>query len=312
VFRAQRELRPRAVLVENVKGLLRNTLAEFVEYIELQLAHPTILPADPFDPDGWVRHLPALREAAADGDRSEFQYVVSKALLNAADFGVPQRRERVFFVAIRSDVGAHWSAPKSTHSRAALLLSRCVSGEYWKRHDLTGRFERNDVQVGQWLREAGNTQAWRTVRDAIHGLPTPIPGRESNEFKNHVGQPGARAYPGHTGSPIDEPAKTLKAGVHGVPGGENMLRHPNGTVRYFTAREAARIQTFPDSYRIEGSWSEALRQIGNAVPVHLAEAVARSIASVLDDAAVPTSTAAVSAMRLSKLARASQGEFVLC
>src|SRR5690606_17264971 len=94
---------------------------------------------------------------------------------------------------------------------------------------------------------------------------------------NHRFQVGARTYVGHTGSPLDEPAKTLKAGVHGVPGGENMLRRPDGTVRYFTVRESARLQTFPDDYVFHGSWTETMRQLGNAVPVDLAETIARSV-----------------------------------
>ena len=52
---------------------------------------------------------------------------------------------------------------------------------------------------------------------------------------------------------------------------------PNGDVRYFTVRESARIQTFPDDYIFSGSWTEAMRQIGNAVPVRLAEIVGNSI-----------------------------------
>lgn len=98
---------------------------------------------------------------------------------------------------------------------------------------------------------------------------------------NHRYQPGARVYPGHTGSLLDEPAKALKAGDHGVPGGENMLRHPNGKVRYFTVREAAYLQTFPRDYIFPGSWTESMRQLGNAVPVYLARAVAKSVASRL-------------------------------
>lgn len=58
-----------------------------------------------------------------------------------------------------------------------------------------------------------------------------------------------------------------------------MLRYPNGRVRYFTVRESARIQTFPDTYVFPGSWTESMRQLGNAVPVKLAEAVASSIAA---------------------------------
>ena len=68
-------------------------------------------------------------------------------------------------------------------------------------------------------------------------------------------------------------AKALKAGDHGVPGGENMLRRDDGSVRYFSVRECARLQSFPDEWLLEGAWTEAMRQLGNAVPVALAETV---------------------------------------
>jgi DNA (cytosine-5)-methyltransferase 1 len=76
---------------------------------------------------------------------------------------------------------------------------------------------------------------------------------------------------------MDEPSKTLKAGDHGVPGGENTIVMENGAVRYLTVREAARIQTFPDEYFFPCAWTESMRQLGNAVPVKLAEKVAGSI-----------------------------------
>ena len=65
--------------------------------------------------------------------------------------------------------------------------------------------------------------------------------------------------------------------VHGVPGGENMLVLDDGSIRYFSVREAARLQTFPDEYVFTGVWSENMRQLGNAVPVTLGEIVARRI-----------------------------------
>jgi DNA (cytosine-5)-methyltransferase 1 len=103
----------------------------------------------------------------------------------------------------------------------------------------------------------------------------------NNSIANHQFNPGARSYPGHSGSPLDEPGKTLKAGDHGVPGGENMLLRTDGSVRYFTVREAARLQTFPDDYVFRRAWSATMRQLGNAVPVRLAEVVARSVAKTL-------------------------------
>jgi len=69
--------------------------------------------------------------------------------------------------------------------------------------------------------------------------------------------------------------------VHGVPGGENMLRDEH-EVRYFTIRETARLQTFPDSYRFLGPWGECMRQLGNAVPVALGEAIGRELANLLN------------------------------
>jgi DNA (cytosine-5)-methyltransferase 1 len=56
-----------------------------------------------------------------------------------------------------------------------------------------------------------------------------------------------------------------------------MLLRPDGSVRYFTVRESARLQTFPDEYELHGSWTEAMRQLGNAVPVELARVIAKDV-----------------------------------
>jgi DNA (cytosine-5)-methyltransferase 1 len=120
---------------------------------------------------------------------------------------------------------------------------------------------------------------WQTVRDALNNLPDP---RSSHGISDHVFRDGARIYPGHTGSTLDAPAKTIKAGDHGVPGGENMIRFPDGNVRYLTVLEAKRLQTFPHDFVIKGVWGEAMRQIGNAVPVLLAETIGHELVKVLD------------------------------
>ena len=77
------------------------------------------------------------------------------------------------------------------------------------------------------------------------------------------------------------PSKALKAGGHGVPGGENMIRYHDGRVRYYTTYEAKRVQTFPPDYRILGSWSESMRQIGIAVPVELSQKIAGSLVNAI-------------------------------
>lgn len=115
---------------------------------------------------------------------------------------------------------------------------------------------------------------WRTVRDALKDVPDP---RTKHGIADHIFRDLARTYPGHTGSDYDLPAKTVKAGGHGVPGGENMMRFHDGSVRYFTVFEGKRIQTFPDDYQITGAWTEAMRQIGNAVPVLLGERIGEAL-----------------------------------
>ena len=287
--RAVRELRPRAFIFENVKGLLREKFATYLEYVLLQLSYPTITRSVN---ENWTDHLARLEQhKTAERDPVGLTYNVVFRLLNAANFGVPQKRERVFIVGFRSDLGIEWNFPDRTHSEDALLISKWVTGEYWERHGISSRKrpeppKKLHAKISQLALQQGQGKLlpalapWQTVRDAINDLPDPTR-LLVDGILNHEFNPGARAYPGHTGSPLDEPAKTLKAGDHGVPGGENMVALPDGSVRYFTVREAARLQTFPDRYAFHGSWSETMRQLGNAVPVKLAETVAKSVAGAL-------------------------------
>jgi DNA (cytosine-5)-methyltransferase 1 len=276
-----RKLRPKAVLIENVKGLTRKVFHNYYQYIQLQLKFPDIA----LEPDEtWSEHLRRLQQHDTSGSTSGLHYAVVPYLANAANFGIPQRRERVFIVAFRSDLGVEWSFPTETHSQDALIYQKYVTGEYWDRVRQPLRKtvpERLRDRVARLAMFAPEEKPWKTVREALDGLPDPVK-EGSGGFENHVHNPGARSYPGHTGSPLDEPAKTLKAGVHGVPGGENTLAYQNGQVRYFTVREAARLQTFPDDYVFHSSWTESMRQIGNAVPVDLAKLVARDVAEHLN------------------------------
>jgi len=284
-----RKLRPKSFLLENVKGLTRSSFANYYQYILLQLEFPEVVRGEK---ESWSEHFTRLQEEKTSGARhsSGLTYNVVPTLVNAADYGVPQKRERVFIVGFRADLGIEWSFPKPTHTLDALLHAQWVTGEYWERHriakrnrpEVPERLEMRVRKLASWLLPV-DEQPWRTVRDALEEMPDPR-GRDDALFHNHNFQHGARSYPGHTGSPLDLPAKTLKAGDHGVPGGENMMVLESGEVRYFSARESARLQTFPDGYVFKGSWSEIMRQLGNAVPVALGRQVAASVAERIAEA----------------------------
>lgn len=231
-IRAIHDLRPKAFVFENVKGLLRKSFADYFSYIILRLSFPDVCM-----PDGmsWRQHLELLKKI--DFEKYEgLKYNVTYKLVNAVDYGVPQNRERVFIVGFRSDVPVDWKWPKPMRVR-------------------------------------------RTIADAIGHLASIA---EKNRPKDHKIVSGAREYPGHSGSDFASPSKTIKAGAHGVPGGENMIRFPDGSLRYMTVHEAKLIQTFPADYTICGKWGEAMRQIGNAVPVRLAELMGNQIKIALE------------------------------
>ena len=219
VARAVKILRRRAILIENVRGLVRESFSKYFSYILLRLSYPEITRTKA---ENWTDHLDRLEKLHIRDKYEGLSYRLVFRVLNAADYGVPQRRDRVFIVGFRSDLGIEWSFPRPTHSSDALLWSQWIVGDYWEEHEvgtrqrpkpavaLRGRLERLESE-GEPLFE----ERWLTVRDAIRGLPAPSVSTDLSS--DHSLNPGARTYPGHTGSPLDEPAKTLKAGVHGVP-----------------------------------------------------------------------------------------------
>jgi DNA (cytosine-5)-methyltransferase 1 len=150
-------------------------------------------------------------------------------------------------------------------------------GDYWEKNEVPYKLRKFQLHEKRWEKydwDSVLTRPWTTVREVVNKYPCPT---LKNNIPNHEYKKGARVYKGHSGSPMDEPSKTLKAGIHGVPGGENMLINDDGSVRYFTIRECAALQSFPDDFLFNGSWSESVKQVGNAVPLELSYILALSI-----------------------------------
>jgi DNA (cytosine-5)-methyltransferase 1 len=175
-------------------------------------------------------------------DFSEIGYDISYKVLNAADYGVPQKRMRLLILGVRKDLGAEISfPPKPTHANPE-----------------------DAPQVG--------LLPWVSVGEALAHFPEP---EEENNIPNHENSKYKLRFNGHLGhrriDPL-QPAPTVTARGDNK-GGVVVLHHP-GNHRRMTARELAAVQSFPDDFVFFGPKTTAYRQIGNAVPPRLARALA--------------------------------------
>lgn len=186
-------------------------------------------------------------------------YNVQYNVLNACDYGVPQRRRRVIIIGIRKDLGT-------------------VNSVFYpaKVFDETGE-------------ETG--RKWRTAKDGIDDLwdkvndPT-IPNHTSRDISKAKFYPGKKMQ-GNNCISEDRPSPTIRAEHHG-----NIEGHYRTTLkdkedmagwRRLSVRECARLQSFPDTFNFTTSASAAYKAIGNAVPPVMAWHIARSIFYTLDN-----------------------------
>src|SRR5690606_9289928 len=112
--------------------------SEYLQYVILRMTYPEV---DPPADMSWLDHLGKLRVHHASGSIRGLTYRLGHRVLNSADYGVPQKRKRLFIVGYRSDLELNWDFPAPTHSQAALLWDKWVSGDYWRRHSLSVQSE---------------------------------------------------------------------------------------------------------------------------------------------------------------------------
>ncbi|EPB0854846.1 DNA cytosine methyltransferase [Yersinia enterocolitica] len=267
-----KKLRPKVFLVENVPGLL------------------------------WPRHAEYLDKFILLASAHDYHVIGNKPfILNARDYGVPQNRKRAFILAVRKDInidGFEWP-PKQTHTKAGVPSWRTASTVFERppqsiliefKERLVNKFNfTNEVAescISQLIwgkpiphNDPGNVQMVHSSAMTALFENTPLMGdrMESGRLlechKNYEGHKDVygRIYP-HI------PSNTITTGCNNPSKGRFV--HP-WLPRGISLRHAARLQTFPDDYVFQGGSMAVAKQIGNAVPVKLGEALLDSIIQLL-------------------------------
>lgn len=193
--------------------------------------------------------------------------IVGANVLKAAYFNVPQKRERLFLVGVRRGAGIHFNYPKP-NSKMLPLSAALKAGSLYS----------TDVSPS-------SGQAYPPRKKEIMDMVPPggywrdLPENVQKEYMLKSFYLGG----GKTGMARriswDEPCLTLTTS----PAQKQTERcHPDET-RPFTVNEYARIQTFPDDWRFQGSISQVYKQIGNAVPVNLGYAIGKELVKSLNE-----------------------------
>ena len=103
---AVRELRPKAFIFENVRGLLRPAFHEYLQYLKLYLSWPDIAARDD---EAWIDHLTRVRNYACSQKHGFSDYIVRFQGINTADFGAAQKRHRAIVIGVRTDISTDWT-----------------------------------------------------------------------------------------------------------------------------------------------------------------------------------------------------------
>lgn len=272
-------IKPKMFIFENVKGILS--------------AHPQGVKIF----DIIVREMSKTYNIVSDP---------KTILLNAADYGVPQIRERVILIGVRKDIDyiktkEIYKSIKKTHSETGKDLPKYVTvGE--------AILDLPELQAGEGeevQREKQNRRmnAYLSRISSQSGLVYNHVARKHNDDDREryrilsahgnwqlkdlqeVRPDLIHHDPKHFGNryTVQESAKPGRTVVAHLYKDGNLFIHPDSTqARTFTVREAARIQSFPDDFIFEGSRTDQYKQVGNAVPPLMAEAFAETLGEYLD------------------------------
>ncbi|MEG1311400.1 MAG: DNA cytosine methyltransferase [Romboutsia sp.] len=249
------EIKPKAVLIENVRQILTSK-------------------------DGYARKK--ICELLED-----MGYNVCYSVLDSSDYGVPQNRKRAFFVGIRHDIGRFnfdnmrkFYQPKVTVEEALSdiydieeVAKNDINGYGYKLGSIKSEYQRI-MRDGDELNNHFIYYPIQSVQDKMKFVP------EGGNWKNVPPE----MFKSQRNNRHSNYLKRLDSQSQSITidTGHNVYFHPKFD-RVPTVRESARIQSFPDGFTFLGNKGQQLRQVGNAVPPLLAKALASGILEVLDN-----------------------------
>lgn len=277
-LRIAQQAQARAVLIENVRGMLTSPSAT---------------------------HGTALHEVVAAVRAAGFEHAVHN-VLNAADYGVPQCRHRLFVVGFRSaDDARRFEWPRQTHSRdggGLFGLRRWVSvrealglGSMSMLLDQPAPAVKANAAHEGFDPAVPNRRKWGQLQRELSALDQPAPCVTATEHKsaNRFGSKGAATGPRRCGDQLnpllaelekarllDRPATTVNTGSSLSSAGHHISQTDGHPVR-LTVEQLAALQAFPRGFEFSGTKTQQHRQVGNAVPPPLAEAVGRAVFAAL-------------------------------
>lgn len=176
-------------------------------------------------------------------------HIVPPKVINFADYGVPQRRERVLIIGIRKDLDGSFIFPEPTHKGKHVSAKEALKDvEKVRFNNELHKMNKETIEMLKLIPPGGNYKNIPKYKD-----------------KNWMSLIYRKLHP-------DKPSPTIVAGGGGGTWGYHYSEN-----RMLTNRERARIQTFPDTFIFEGTPTEIRRQLGNAVPPLGAKPIAEAI-----------------------------------
>lgn len=289
------KVKPKMFLFENVKGILSMKEIFYKTDENGDILYEEIVSHR--GDNEFIRKEPIIEsygELVIEKLKKEFDkmgYTIYVKTLCAADFGVPQIRERVFIIGVRKDLNLVWEFPKG--GKEWLSIEDAISdlplvGE----GEIKSEYDKEPTTSYQAIMRNGCDTITEhycgvygdKIRTVIQNVKE---GQGKNDFNALVDagliDPKYRLTSGFANTygrlKRNEPSTTITNNL-ATPSGLRCIHYQQN--RALTPREGARIQSFPDWYRFSGSRTDVARQVGNAVPPILAIAFADKITELLN------------------------------